>query len=121
MEFALEAKCCNPGVGGLRLNTVGVKETSRLISRLRHRRFGILVTTAVVARQAYEEIRQDRHPVVILCGSELARILINKGLNSGERVRETARLISRLRHREFGILVTTLVVAQQAYAEIQQD
>ncbi|MFM7583210.1 MAG: restriction endonuclease [Caldilinea sp.] len=87
MEFALEAKCYSPGVAGLPLNAVGVKETARLISRLRHRQFGILVTTSVVGKQAYEEIRQDRHPVVILCGRDLAVILMEKGLNSAERVR----------------------------------
>jgi hypothetical protein len=87
MEVALEAKCYSPGVAGLPLVTVGVKETSRLISRLRHRQFGILVTTSAVAQQAYEEIRQDRHPVVILCGRDLALILMEKGLNSTDRVR----------------------------------
>jgi len=40
VEFALEAKCYTPTRG------VGVRETSRLISRLRHRQFGVLVTTS---------------------------------------------------------------------------
>ena len=40
----------------------------------------------MVAKQAYAEIRQDRHPVVVLCGRDLAQILIAKGLNSAERV-----------------------------------
>jgi hypothetical protein len=86
MEFALEAKCYGPGVLGLPSAAVGVKETSRLISRLRHRQFGILVTTSVVRRQAYEEIRQDRHPVIILCGRDIAQLLIDKGKNSGAAV-----------------------------------
>jgi Restriction endonuclease len=43
---------------------VGVKELSRLISRLRHRQFGILVTTSYLGHQAYEELRSDRHPVL---------------------------------------------------------
>ena len=42
VEFALEAKCYAPG------NGVGVRQTSRLISRLRHRQFGVLVTTSHV-------------------------------------------------------------------------
>jgi hypothetical protein len=88
MEFALEAKCYSPGVGGLKCNPVGVRETSRLISRLRHRQFGILVTTSVVGKQAYEEIRQDRHPVVVLCGRDIAQLLIAKGKNTVELVRE---------------------------------
>ena len=36
----------------------------------------------------YEEIREDRHPVIILCGRDLAQILIRKGLNSGGKVHE---------------------------------
>src|SRR5690606_13443743 len=38
VDFALEAKCYGLG------NSVGVREMSRLISRLRHRQFGVLVT-----------------------------------------------------------------------------
>jgi Restriction endonuclease len=51
VEFALEAKCYAPA------NSVGVRETSRLISRLRHRQFGVLVTTSHLDAQAYREIR----------------------------------------------------------------
>jgi hypothetical protein len=36
-EFALEAKCYNPGLMDKKINTVGVKEVSRLISRIRNR------------------------------------------------------------------------------------
>jgi len=53
----------------------------------RQRQFRILVTTSVVGKQAYEEIRQDRHPVVLFCGRDLALILMDKGLNSAQRVR----------------------------------
>ena len=55
VEFALEAKCYSPGIGGTEVNTVGVRHISRLISRLRHRQFGVLVTTSAIARQGYEE------------------------------------------------------------------
>jgi hypothetical protein len=46
VEFALEAKCYAPTHG------VGVKELARLISRLRHRQFGILVTSSYLADSA---------------------------------------------------------------------
>jgi Restriction endonuclease len=59
-EFSLEAKCYQPGFDGKVVNTIGVREVSRLISRIRHRQFGVLVTTSVVAPQAYEEVREDR-------------------------------------------------------------
>jgi hypothetical protein len=86
-EFALEAKCYRPPLRGKKVNTVGVKEVSRLIARLRHRQFGILVTTSVVAKQAYEEVRLDRHPVVFICGKDIAEILVSKGFNTPEVVR----------------------------------
>ncbi len=53
VDFALEAKCFQMN------SSVGVREVSRLISRLRHRQFGILVTTSHLDRQAYKEIKED--------------------------------------------------------------
>jgi hypothetical protein len=82
VEFSLEAKC------KLIQNGSGVKETARLISRLRHRQFGIFVTTSFVSEQAYKEIVEDGHPVVILCGRDIANILIQAGLNNGPLVKD---------------------------------
>lgn len=70
VEFALEAKCFDPEGKG-----VGVKELSRLLSRLRHRQFGILVTTSYLAAQAYTELMEDKHPVVMICGADIVSIL----------------------------------------------
>lgn len=80
VEFALEAKCYEPG------SAVGVRETSRLISRLRHRQFGVFVTTSYVGDQAYKEIKQDGHPILILSGGDIAKILIGNGLNTQDEV-----------------------------------
>lgn len=85
-EFSLEAKCYRPPLEGQSPNTVGVKEVSRLISRIRHRQFGVLVTTSVIARQAYQEVREDRHPIIFICGRDIAEILIKAGYNSVEQV-----------------------------------
>ena len=74
--FALEAKLYDPNGG-----SVGVKEVSRLISRLRYRQFGVLVTTACVGAQAYREIRTDQHPVVIFSGVDIVNLLKEKGRN----------------------------------------
>jgi hypothetical protein len=82
LAFALEAKCYGPG------NGVGVKELSRLISRLRYREFGILVTTSYLGRQAYEELRSDRHPVIVIAGRDLAGILLKAGLSTPAAVQE---------------------------------
>jgi hypothetical protein len=76
VEFALEAKCYALG------NSVGVRATSRLISRLRHRQFGVLVTTSHVDTQAYREIRDDGHPVVILAGRDLVEMLKRSGYDT---------------------------------------
>jgi hypothetical protein len=76
VEFALEAKCY------ALTNSVGVRETSRLISRLRYRQFGILVTTSYVDNQAYREIREDGHPVIILAGADVVDMLKSRGLDN---------------------------------------
>lgn len=76
LDFVLEAKCY-----GLD-NSVGVKETSRLISRIRHRMFGVLVTTSYVHDQAYSEVREDQHPIVIICGRDIVDALRRKGYSA---------------------------------------
>ena len=76
VEFALEAKAFSVN------NGVGVKETSRLISRLRHRQVGVLITTSYLANQAYKELRVDNHPVIIISGGDICKILKRRGLSS---------------------------------------
>jgi hypothetical protein len=86
VDFFLEAKCYSPGLDGKSRNRVGVKEASRIISRIRNRQFGILVTTSVIAPQAYSEVRTDGHPIVFITGRDIADILIRNGYNSVEAV-----------------------------------
>jgi len=83
-----------PGQSGT-ARQVGVKETARLISRLRHRQFGILVTTSYIGPQAYREIREDSHPVILLCGRDIARLLVDKGYTSVEAVGRWLRQFPR--------------------------
>lgn len=73
VDCALEAKCYSA------TNQVGVKEVSRLISRLRHRQFGILATTSYLGDQAYREVIEDRHPVVVVAARDIAKILVYTG------------------------------------------
>jgi hypothetical protein len=75
VDFALEAKCYGPG------NAVGVRDMSRLISRLRHRQFGILVTTSYVDLQAYREIKEDRHPIIVIAATDIVHLLKQNGHN----------------------------------------
>ena len=100
-EFALEAKCYDSD------SAVGVRELSRLISRLRHRQFGIIVTTSYVHNQAYREIKEDGHPIVVISALDIVALLRTHGLGTTAAVR--AWLES-----EFGTGDTAVVSAQQS-------
>ena len=76
LEFLLEAKRYSIN------HSVGVKETSRLISRIKNRQFGIFVTTSFVANQAYKEIIEDNQPIVLISGKDIVDILMNAGINN---------------------------------------
>lgn len=78
VSFALEAKHYAPG------NNVGVREMSRLISRIKNREFGVLVTTSAVSNQAYKEMRQDDHPIVVISGRDICEILAANGTTSAQ-------------------------------------
>lgn len=80
LHFALEAKCYAFS------NSVGVRETSRLVSRLRRHHFGVLVTTSYVSQQAYEELREDEHPVVLLTAADIARLLQENGYDDIQKL-----------------------------------
>jgi hypothetical protein len=67
---------------------VGVKELSRLISRLRHRQFGVLVTTSYVALQAYQEIKEDGHPIVIIAAQDIVNLIQKAGLGDVVELRK---------------------------------
>ncbi len=81
VDCAVEAKCYSPD------NAVGVREVSRLISRLRYRQFGVLVTTSYIHKQAYSEIAEDGHPVLIVHASDISATLQRHGINT-ENVEE---------------------------------
>jgi hypothetical protein len=80
VDFALEAKCYTPPTA------VGVKDMSRLISRLRHRQFGVLVTTSCVDLQAYKEIKDDQHPIVVVTASDIVTLLRRNGRGTEDAV-----------------------------------
>lgn len=75
IDCALEAKCYGSNRG------VGVREMSRLISRIRYRQFGIMVTTGYVDTQAYLEVVEDGHPILIVTAADIAGILRNNAIN----------------------------------------
>lgn len=55
---------------------------SRLISRIRYRQFGILITTSYVDSQAYKEVVEDGHPILIITASDIAYILRRNSITS---------------------------------------
>lgn len=81
LDFSLEAKCYALG------NSAGVRDVARLISRLKHRDFGIFVTTSHVGPHAYRELREDGHPVVVICGRDIGQLLRERGTTTPASVR----------------------------------
>lgn len=75
ISCAIEAKCYDSG------HSVGVKEMSRLISRIKFREFGVMVTTSHVNKQAYSEVIEDGHPILVITGKSIVEILIKHGVN----------------------------------------
>ena len=71
-DFYLQAKCYQLS------NGVATRDTSRLISRIKNRQFGIMFTTSYVANQAYEEILTDGHPIVIINGKNIIDYLFDE-------------------------------------------
>jgi hypothetical protein len=53
------------------------------------------VTTSFVAPQAYNEIIDDDHPVIIFSGRDIAKILIEHGYNSEHKVLSWLDMIHR--------------------------
>lgn len=76
LEFALEAKCYSPS------KSVGVRDVARLISRIRHRQFGVFVTTSFVGPQVYQEVREDGHPVAFITGADIADTIKRMGYDT---------------------------------------
>ena len=76
IDCALEAKCYSEK------NSVGVREMSRLISRIRYRQFGVMVTTSYVDKQAYQEVVEDGHPILIITATDIAQTLRRSSITS---------------------------------------
>ena len=81
LDFVLEAKRYDMR------NAVGVRELSRLISRIRNRMFGVLVTTSYLHEQAYQELKADGHPIVVIAARDIVEILRSKGYGDALAVR----------------------------------
>ncbi|MFF3858124.1 restriction endonuclease [Streptomyces sp. NPDC002209] len=82
IDFALEAKCYAAD------NSVGVREVSRLISRIRHRNFGVLVTTSFFNKQVQDEVHEDGHPIALVCGRDIIDALRQQGRTTVDSVQQ---------------------------------
>lgn len=82
LRCLVEAKLydCNGTTG------VKIKDVSRLISRLRHKDFGILVTTSYISSSIYKEIIEDRHPIIVISGKDIIDILNKNHYNTEELI-----------------------------------
>ena len=76
IDCAMEAKCYAEN------HAVGVREMSRLISRIRYRQFGVLITTSYVHKQAYKEIIEDGHPILVISATDIVNILRRNAISS---------------------------------------
>jgi hypothetical protein len=85
IDFALEAKCY------VDTNAVGVRDVARLISRLRHRHFGVFVTTSYFHQQVYSEVRSDGHPIALVSGRDIVDALRSAGHSDLPSVRAWLR------------------------------
>jgi hypothetical protein len=72
LSASLEAKRWNPA------SAVGVKPMMRLIARLKHRDIGVFVTTSFFDLQVQKELIEDGHPVILMSGGDVARLLISR-------------------------------------------
>ena len=76
IDCVLEAKCYSTDTA------VRVLQMSMLISRIRYRQFGVLITTSYVDGQAYNEVVEDGHPILIVTAADIAGILRSNAINS---------------------------------------
>lgn len=81
LRCIVEAKCYSRDHGN------GVRMLSRLISRLKFRNFGVFITTSYVSEQAYKEILEDEHPIIIISGKDIIEILKSHHIIAKEDIR----------------------------------
>ncbi|MCM2574437.1 restriction endonuclease [Achromobacter xylosoxidans] len=88
LSASVEAKLWNPR------QAVGVKPMMRLLSRLKHRDMGVFITTSFFERQVQQELIEDKQPVILVSGGDIARVLISRDIEGEALVRWLARFTS---------------------------
>ena len=72
VDFYLQAKCY------AQTTSVKTGDTSRLISRIKNRQFGIMITTSYIDNTAYKELLADDHPIVLITGKDIIEFIFNE-------------------------------------------
>lgn len=80
--FVVEAKRYNPKSS----SGIGVKTMSRLVSRIKHREFGIMITTSHINSSAYEEVVDEHLPIIIISGKDIIEILVKNGIKNRQEL-----------------------------------
>lgn len=68
--------------------SVGVADVARLISRIRDRQFGVMVTTSYVNKQALKEVEEDKHPIIFISAINLIEILQRANIGNMKALKE---------------------------------
>jgi len=50
--------------------------------------FDQLATSSLVVDAVYEEVRDDRHPIIFISGGDIAKLLISKGYKNSKDLLE---------------------------------
>jgi hypothetical protein len=90
LSVIVEAKLWDPN------REIGVKPMARLISRIKHRDIGVFVSTSFFGKQVQLELIEDNHPVILISGGDIARLLIANELDVPAKFGGWA---SRIKHR----------------------
>ena len=91
LEAYVEAKQWKLG------SAVGVKPMMRLLARLKHRDLGVFVTTSFFEQQVQKELIEDGHPVLLVPGGDIARILIGAEYGGPEHGNRLTDWFARIR------------------------
>jgi hypothetical protein len=69
-----------------RKTPVTPRHVSRLVARLSRGQYGLFVTTSYFTRQAQEEVLADSYPTALFPGSDLVRIMRERGIARGREI-----------------------------------
>ena len=97
LKAYVEAKRWRPN------SAVGVKPMMRLLARLKHRDLGVFVTTSFFEQQVQRELVEDNHPVLLVSGGDIARILIGAEYGGPESDDRLTDWFVRLRAETRGV------------------